>query len=362
MIEIGAGGGSIARVDNLGRIAVGPQSAGSAPGPACYGLGGARPTVTDADFMLGKLEARSFAGGTMTLDERLAREAIERDVARPLQIDVATAAAGMVEIVDENMANATRVHATDNGDEVESRVLIATGGAAPLHAGRIAQKLRIDTVVVPKGAGVGSAHGFLKAPIAYEAVHSLLMPLDRFDPKLANAVFATLRREAEEIVNLAAQSEARIEERFADMRYRGQGHELNVELPVRDYTDADAPRFRELFDLQYRKNYSRTIPNLSAEALTWTLVLTCPAAPNGGDASPGDPLLHPAPIEGSKEIFDVELGNFVTASTIRRERLNPGATFDGPAIVMEDQTTTYVPPGFAGRVSSHGHLVLKRGA
>ena len=183
MIEIGAGGGSIARVDNLGRIIVGPESAGSAPGPACYGLGGNQPTVTDADFILGKLDAKLFAGGTMKLDERLARDAIERGIAAPLCIDVATAAAGIVEIVDENMANATRVHATDNGDEVESRVLIATGGAAPLHAARIAQKLRIDTVVVPKGAGVGSAHGFLKAPIAYEAVHSLFMPFDRFDAR-----------------------------------------------------------------------------------------------------------------------------------------------------------------------------------
>ena len=360
MIEIGAGGGSIARVDSLNRILVGPESAGSAPGPACYALGGTRPTVTDADLVLGKLDARSFAGGRMTLDEALARETIARKVASPLAIDIATAAAGIAEIVDENMANATRVHATDNGDAVESRVLIATGGAAPLHAARIAQKLGIDTIVVPIGAGVGSAYGFLKAPIAYEAVHSLLMPLDRFDPERVNEGFARLRREAEAIVCLAGRSEDFTERRFADMRYRGQGHELNVELPVREYTESDASIFRELFDLQYRKNYSRTIPNLYAEALTWMLVLACPSDSRPPDAPPGDVSPHPAPLEGSKQIFDVESGSFVTASTIRRERLEQGSYFDGPALIIEDQTTTYVPAGFSGSVASHGHLVLQR--
>jgi N-methylhydantoinase A len=360
MIEIGAGGGSIAQVDALSRIIVGPESAGSAPGPACYGLGGNQPTITDADFILGKLDAKLFAGGSMKLDEALARDAVARGVAAPLAIDVATAAAGMVEIVDENMANATRVHAADQGDDVESRILIATGGAAPLHAARIAQKLRIDTIVVPKGAGVGSAHGFLLAPIAYEAVHSLLMPLDRFDPEPVNALFAGLRREALEVVRLAGQDEGLSERRSADMRYRGQGHELNVELPVREYTDADASTYQELFNIQYRKNYGRTIPKLRVEALTWSLVLSSQPMPDAAAAAMPEISAGPAPIDGSKQVFDAELGKFVTASVIRRDALQPGSTFDGPAIIIEDQTTTYVPGGFKGTVSSHGHLVLER--
>jgi N-methylhydantoinase A len=359
MIEIGAGGGSIARVDALGRIAAGPDSAGSMPGPACYGLGGTSPTTTDADFLLAKLDATSFAGGTMTLDGQAARAAIDRAIAAPLAIDVATAAAGIVEIVDENMANATRVHAADNGDDMESRVLIATGGAAPLHAARIAQKLRIDTVVVPQGAGVGSAFGFLQAPIAYEAVHSHLMPLDRFDPQLVRTIFERLRREAEQIVSHAGRRDGLVERRFVDMRYRGQGHELSVELPVRDYTEQDAATFQELFNLQYRKNYSRTIPKLHVEALTWMLSLAVPVTDAAAPSAPPD-RRQPAPVCGYRQVFDAEIGSFVTAATIRRDEMQPGSHFGGPAIIVEDQTTTYVPSTFDGTVSPHGHLVLKQ--
>jgi N-methylhydantoinase A len=309
---------------------------------------------------LAKLDADNFAGGTMKLDADKARTAIDNAIAAPATIDVATAAAGIIEIVDENMANATRVHATDNGDDVESRVLIATGGAAPLHAARIAQKLRIDTVVVPHGAGVGSAFGFLRAPIAYEAVHSHVMPLDRFDPELVGSIFARLRQEAEAVVRHAGRSQALIERRFVDMRYRGQGHELNVELPVRDYTDDDNATFQELFNQQYRKNYSRTIPKLSVEALTWMLFLASEVS-----ADPPPPALttdrsHPAPVRGHKPVFDAEIGKFVTASVIRRDDAKPGSFFSGPAIIIEDQTTTYVPSAFDGTVSPHGHLVLKQ--
>ncbi len=360
MIEIGAGGGSIAQVDALGRIAVGPDSAGSAPGPACYRLGGTKPTVTDADFVLAKLGSDGFAGGTIKLDAEMARTAIAHGIAAPLAIDVATAAAGIVEIVDENMANATRVHAADNGDDVESRVLIATGGAAPLHAARIAQKLRIDTVVVPMGAGVGSAFGFLMAPIAYEAVHSHLIPLDQFDPLLIGSIFAQLRQQAEQVVRYAGRSQAPIERRFVDMRYRGQGHELNVELPVRDYTAADGATFRELFNLQYRDNYGRTIPKLSVEALTWMLFLAAdgPPDPAGPEAisEPG----RSAPVRGHRQVFDAGIGTFVTASIIHRDEAQPGSFFNGPAVVVEDQTTTYVPSAFDGMFSPHGHLVLKQ--
>ncbi len=360
MIEIGAGGGSIAHVDTLSRIKVGPESAGSSPGPACYGLGGTHPTITDSDLVLGKLEADTFAGGTMKLDTQKARDALEADVGRPLDIDVAAAAAGVVEIVDENMANATRVHATDNGDEIESRVLIATGGAAPLHAARIAQKLDISTVVIPTGAGVGSAHGFLRAPVAYEAVNSSLVSLDKFDAAQVNGIFAKLRAEAETIVSLASNYEKTTERRFADMRYRGQGHELSVEIPAREYTDADGDELAELFHAQYRKNYNRTIPNLRVEALTWMLVLSRNPHASSEGPKPESVNATPAPIAYTKQVFDAAVGNFVTASVIMREQAKPGSTFRGPALVMEDQTTTFVPSAFDGSVSPQGHLVLQR--
>ena len=360
MIEIGAGGGSIAHVDQVGRILVGPESAGSSPGPACYGLGGTHPTVTDSDLLLGKLDPKAFAGGRMELDVASATMAVDTDVSGKIGVDAVTGAAGIIEIVDENMANATRVHATDNGDEIESRVLIATGGAAPLHAGRIAQKLGIDTFVIPQGAGVGSAHGFLKAPVAYEAVASKVVSLSKFEPDEINAIFAKLRREAEEIVNLAAGYGELRERRFADMRYRGQGHDLSVELPAGPYTVESAKDFAARFDAQYQRNYSRTIPNLGVEALTWTLVLARPAPGVEGELLQHEVSASVAVSIGTRRVFDAALGKHVEAEILQRETLAAGATFKGPAVVVEDQTTTFVPSDFDGRVSGHGHLILTR--
>jgi N-methylhydantoinase A len=239
-------------------------------------------------------------------------------------------------------------------------VLIATGGAAPLHAARIAQKLRIDTVVVPTGAGVGSAYGFLRAPIAYEAVHSHLVSINRFDAKVVNAIFAELRREAEAIIQLAGHHDELAERRFADMRYRGQGHELNVELPARNYTDADAATLQELFDQQYRKTYSRTIPNLGVEVLTWMLVLVGKRKDTGVEVTRDLGAGGPAPIERTKPVFDGEIGQFVSAAVIRRDAMQAGSTFQGPALIIEDQTTTFVPSSFQGNVNAHGHLVLRQ--
>ena len=360
LIEIGAGGGSIASVDSLGRIIVGPRSAGASPGPACYGLGGDQPTITDADLLLGKLDPDRFAGGSMRLDESRARAAIEAGVASRIVSPAATAAAGIVEIVDENMANATRVHASDHGDEIESRTLIATGGAAPLHAGRIARKLGIDTVVIPAGAGVGSAHGFLKAPVAYEAVASHVVSLKSFDAAAINAVFARLRAEARDIVGLAVGYGEVVERRYADMRYRGQGHDLSVELPARAYDADDGKALAELFERTYRRVYNRAIPGLAVEALTWTLVLSRAPPTRADEGDIGEPRATDARAEGTRRAFDADLGVFVEAGVHRRADLPPGARFAGPAIVVEDQTTTFVPSAYDGAISRHGHIILTR--
>ena len=204
MVEIGAGGGSIARVDRLKRITVGPDSAGADPGPACYGRGGAAPTVTDADLLLGRIDPTGFSGGRMALDRGAAEAAIRQEVAEPLALAVELAALGVSEIVDENMANAARVHAIESGKDARGRTLVAFGGAAPLHAARMAEKLGLDRVLVPSYAGVGSAVGFLRAPIAYEIVRSSLQRLDEFDAAAANALFAAMRAEAEPIVRRGA--------------------------------------------------------------------------------------------------------------------------------------------------------------
>ena len=360
MIEIGAGGGSIAHVDELGRIAVGPESAGSSPGPACYGLGGSRPTVTDSDLLQGKLDPDAFAGGTMRLDTQAARTAVEAHVGVPIGVGWADAAAGVCEIVDENMANATRVHAADAGEELESRMLIATGGAGPLHAARIAEKLGMATVVIPKAAGVGSAFGFLKAPIAYEAVHSQISHLAKFDAAAVNEGFAQLRSEAENVVRLASGDRPLRERRFADMRYRGQGHELAVELPARNYENVDGAALTEIFEAQYQKSYGRRIPNLTVEALTWTLVLSAQDDETTTNGATPEPPASAAPILRTTQVFDAEVGDFVTASVIARDALPAGARFNGPALVVEDQTTIWAPSSFEGRVSQGGHIILQR--
>jgi len=224
MVEIGAGGGSIARVDTLGRIAVGPDSAGSEPGPACYGRGGTAPTITDADLLLGRIDPAAFSGGKMKLDLPAAAAAVARNFGEKLGLTPEFAALGISEMVDENMANAARVHVIESGKNVGDRTLVAFGGAAPLHAARIAEKLGLERVLIPTNAGVGSAIGFLQAPIAHEIIRTHLQRLSGLDAEATNRILAEMRAEAVAVVRMGAGPNVRLEERrSAFMRYRGQG-------------------------------------------------------------------------------------------------------------------------------------------
>ena len=354
MVEIGAGGGSIARVDALARIVVGPESAGAEPGPACYGRGSGRATVTDADLLLGRIDSDRFAGGTMALDAGAARQAVERDVATHSGMTGEVAAAGISEIVDETMANAARVHAIESGKSLAGRKLIAFGGAAPLHAARLAVKLGIETVIVPSGAGVGSAIGFLSAPIAYEVVRSLFVPLEGLSPTRIEALFDDMRREAEAVVGLGAPGADLIETRTGYMRYRGQGHEIAVDLPDRP----DAGDYRTRFDAGYRQLYGRTIPALEVEVMSWSLSL---------GVAEEDPARLPdiPPVEAAKgtsicPLYDTGSGETVSAAVHLRAGLVPGARLAGPAVVVEDETSTVVPAGFDLAVAASGALVMTR--
>jgi N-methylhydantoinase A len=358
MVEIGAGGGSIASLDTLRRIAVGPESAGADPGPACYGQGGAAPTVTDADLLLGRIDAEAFAGGRIRLDTEAASTALEETIARPLALDAVTAAFGVSEMVEEAMANAARVHAVERGKELGGRTLIAFGGGAPLHAARLAEKLGIPSVLIPAGAGVGSAIGFLRAPVAFELARSRIMRLSDFDGDAIDAMFAAMETEAVQAVRLGAPGAAITQSRTAEMRYVGQGHEIVVPLPVGSFTPDD---LRTRFEASYTALFGRIIPGLDLEAVSWTLRAAAdrPAEP----AAPSAALIPSTPgPDGTRALFDTAAGAFVTVDVYQRGNLAAGARIVGPAIIAEDATTTIVTSGFTAEIEADGAIRLNRKA
>ncbi|HET9686456.1 MAG TPA: hydantoinase/oxoprolinase family protein [Pseudolabrys sp.] len=358
MVEIGAGGGSIARVDSLGRIVVGPESAGSEPGPVCYGKGGTEPTVTDADVVLGRVDPTTFSGGKMALDIGSAERAVAKQVGSPLDLSTEHAALGISEIVDENMANAARVHAIESGKDLRPRTLIAFGGAAPLHAARVAEKLGIRRVLVPANAGVGSAVGLLRAPVAYEVVRSRLMRLSEFDAAVANRLFADMRSEAEAIVRRGTPDAKLTELRSAFMRYRGQGHEIGVQLPAREFTAGDQSLLTELFEAAYRRLYSRSIPGVEIEILSWVLTLS---APSEGELAKPLPVKTDKPKpRGHRQVFDPNSGEFLQVPIFWRPELKPGTELKGPAVIAEDETSTVVSPLFNARIDRFGYIELAR--
>jgi N-methylhydantoinase A len=356
MVEIGAGGGSIARLDALRRIAVGPDSAGSQPGPACYGRGGSEPTVTDADVVLGRIDPEKFSGGSIALDAAAAAPVVGERIGAPLGLTTEHAALGISEMVDENMANAARVHAIESGKDVRARTLIAFGGAAPLHAARVAEKLGMDRVLVPANAGVGSAVGLLRAPVAYEIVRSRLMRVSDFDAASANALIAEMRAEAEAVVRRGAPHAPLVELRSAFMRYRGQGHEIAVELPVRTFTAADRSTFTELFEAVYRRLYSRPIPDAEIEIMSWAVALSAPAQGRLAAAAPERPS-DPQP-RSHRRLFDPDSGEFLFVPVYWRPDLAPGAHVSGPAVIAEDETSTIVSPRFDASIDRFGYIEL----
>jgi len=358
MVEIGAGGGSIAAINSLGRIAVGPQSARSEPGPVCYGRGGSEPTVTDADLVLGRVDPATFSGGKMPLDASAAERAVAERIGAKLDLTVEHAALGISEMVDENMANAARVHAIESGKDLRPRTLIAFGGAAPLHAARVAEKLGIGRVLIPTNAGVGSAVGLLRAPVAYEVVRGRLIRLSSFEPENANRLLAEMRAEAEAIVRRGAPDASLAERRAAFMRYRGQGHEIAVELPVRAFNNTDRAAITALFEDAYRRLYSRPIPGVDIEILSWVVTINAPAQGELATALPVRPS-EPKP-RGRRALFDPQAGEFQDVPIYWRGDLAPGARIAGPAVIAEDDTSTVVSPLFEARLDKFGYIALTR--
>lgn len=339
MVEIGAGGGSLAHVDAMRQIRVGPESAGSEPGPASYARGGTRPAVTDADLILGKLDADGFAGGRIPLDPAAARAALDSEVGRPLGMNAEEAAHGLAEVVDENMANAARVHAVENGEDLSGYTMIAFGGAAPLHASRLCEKLGIDRLIVPPGAGVGSAIGFLRAPASFEANRSVYMRLGAFDADKVAAILAELTEEATGFVRRSAPGAAIETVVKAYMRYTGQGWEIPVTLDPEGRLDA--PDFEARFDEDYTRLFGRPVAGLDIEITVWSVnASTIPGAvPPAALAETRDP----AESADTSRFFDPALGRYVEGARFARAALPPGALIEGPALITEDETTIVLP-------------------
>jgi N-methylhydantoinase A len=341
MVEIGAGGGSLAHVDALRQIRVGPQSAGSEPGPACYGRGGERPAVTDADLVLGKLDPDNFAGGSIRLDRAAAERALAETLGDPLEMATETAAFGLAEVVDENMANAARVHAVENGEDLADYTMIAFGGAAPLHAGRLCEKLGVERLLVPPGAGVGSAIGFLRAPFSFEANRSVYMKLSDFDPEAIRRLLAELEEEAAGFVRGCAPEAEVLTEYKVYMRYTGQGWEIPVSLSADQAAAPDAATFLRLFEEDYVKLFARTVAGLDVEITVWSVNATTP--PEEVARLAEAEAAGPGEASGERQIFDPALGQFRTAQVVDRESLEPGQSVAGPAAITEAETTIIVP-------------------
>jgi len=357
MVEIGAGGGSIARVNKLEQIITGPDSAGSFPGPACYSNGGSMPTITDADLVIGKINPDNFAGGKIKLSKQLADIAITENIVKFVNIDTNIAALAISEIVDETMSNAARVHTVEQGHETSNRTLIAFGGAAPLHIARVAEKLRVSNVIIPTNASVGSAVGFLKAPVGYEVVKSLRMLLNRFETDKVNDLLEKMKNEAQSIIQSETGSIKFVEERFAFMRYAGQGHEIKVQVDNNLLTQSDISKIKTSFEKKYEKLYSRILPNADIEILTWSLSLSI----KNEKTNPFKKLNSYKKIKENSlvDIVDYDSSKKIKVPYFERDSLKPGDFIEGHCIISEEQTTIVVSNKFNTKVLSNNFLQME---
>ena len=358
MVEIGAGGGSLAHVDAMRQIRVGPESAGSEPGPACYGRGGAKPAVTDADLVLGKLDADGFAGGTMKLDHQASLDVLKQVLGDPLDMDARTAAFGLAEVVDENMANAARVHAVENGEDLSEYTMIAFGGAAPLHAGRLCEKLGVQRLLVPQGAGVGSAIGFLRAPFSFEANRSVYMTLAEFDPDKIKNLLADLQAEATGFVRNCDATATILSEFKVYMRYSGQGWEIPITLTQEQALNPNVATFQARFVEDYVKLFGRAVEGMDIEITVWSVNATTPPEPvertQQGDGEEN------AVIDGKCTFFDPAEGEYVSAYRYERANLKVGSVVRGPAMITEEETTIIVPSSMTAIFQTDGCIDMRK--
>ena len=360
MIEIGAGGGSIASIGPLGLLKVGPESAGAEPGPACYGRGGQEPTVTDADLILGYLNPEFFLGGEMKLDPKLAETALRERIARPLNLSLERAAWGIHEVVNENMANASRIHAVEKGIDPRRFSLVAFGGAGPVHAYQVAEKLRMETIIIPPGAGVCSSFGFLLAPMSFDLGLSFISRLEELPWERLNSIYAALEAKGRELLLDAGVALSDMQFiRSADMRYAGQGFEISVGLPGREYGPEHGQEFRRSFEKEYLNIYQRLCPEIPIEGVNWRLVATGPHPQIGAGSWWSKEASIAAALKGKRPIYLPGKGKYKEVPVYDRYRLPVDARINGPAVVEERESTVVMNGPATAWVNSSGSLVVR---
>jgi N-methylhydantoinase A/oxoprolinase/acetone carboxylase beta subunit len=355
MIEIGAGGGSIAWLDALGLLRVGPESASAVPGPACYGRGGTHPTVTDADLVLGYLDPSYFLGGRMALDANAARQAIDRHIATPLGIDVEEAALGIHRVVNESMANAARVHIIEKGHDPRRFAMLAFGGAGPVHAFQVARRLHLRECLIPVGAGVASAFGFLAAPIARELVWSAVTRLDQCDWRATSDRLARMEQDGMAfLADAGVPAAERRAARTADMRYLGQGHDISVPVPAGALTEDTAETIRRAFEEEYVRTFGRLVANMPLQVVTWRTVVR--GATPAMAARPDAPDATTVTAKGTRSVRFPELASRVETPVYARAGLTPGTVIVGPALIEEAESTVVIGPRATVTVDVTGTL------
>jgi N-methylhydantoinase A len=358
LIEIGAGGGSIAHIDELGLLKVGPESAGAMPGAACYGRGGTQPTVTDADLLLGYLNPDFFLGGTIKIDPEAAKAAFA-GLTQKTGLSAIELAWGIHDIVNENMASAARVHIATRGRDPRHYTLMATGGAGPVHAYHVARKINVRQAICPPGAGVGSAMGLLMAPARIDRVASMVSLLDALDWKACEETYRALEHSASGVLSRTGADMSGFQvKRLADMRFFGQQSEVVVTLPPGPYTKASRDAIAQAFEKVYRDLFVRTPPDVAIQIVNLRVSVSAPV-PGGGMALRGRKTGSVDEAQkGRRQVYFRDAGGFVASAVFDRYRLPVGAKVRGPAVVEEKESTLVVGPGAICEVHASGSLVI----
>ena len=358
LVEIGAGGGSIARV-RTGTIAVGPDSAAADPGPICYGTGGTEPTVTDADLVLGYLNPDYFLGGRMKLDREAAANGIRERIADPLGLSLEEAAWGVHQMVNTNMMRATRLATVERGRDPRQYTFLAFGGAGPVHGCRLARELGVSRIVLPAAAGVASAIGLLAADISFDLARTYAAVLDEDLIQPVNAIYDDLEKQGRSMLDEAGAGHDPLLVPSAEMRYLGQGYEVSVPLPLPRLTDEGVTRLQEAFHQAYESIFGYGQPDEPIEVTNWKLKAVSSRGPFSFPTAPGDGLSPGSTLKGHRKAYFPEEGGFIQTPVYDRYGLTPGFVIEGPAIVEEAESTTLILPGDKASVDRYLNLIVE---